>query len=435
MLAIFTGLRGRFSSGRYNAENRLTWQLSGVWPSPGNNYAYDPWGKRVLSGWNPDPEDGTDTGSQPNYNFSFYAITGQKIATLICSGTYPAFPSCQISQNVYYGKKLIVSGGVTVVTDRLGNVRANSQGESFAYYPYGEERTSTVDSREKFGTYFRDWPGQDYADQRYYNSRAGSFFTVDPGGIKTANSGNPLSWNRYAYVEGDPVDFMDRHGLAEQVAGDGNCDPDLLDCGPPECYEPWNEFVGQPDPGCPTGGGGGPSDPAPTSAPPQLKCKFDGAQNLGPTNSATALSGPLSGQTVAGYYMQMLFSFSASGGSGEYSWSYSQSVVTVGTLTTTTGSYGVHSYNPKDTLAPKAHGATYNIGDAPGETSSNQSLGSIISAHVNWFLHLQVSVTDTATGQTVDCPTVYWTVTETWATVNGTLQQSGSASVTRVIQQ
>jgi len=36
------------------------------------------------------------------------------------------------------------------------------------YAPYGDERTSTADGREKWGTYFRDaGTGNDYADQRY----------------------------------------------------------------------------------------------------------------------------------------------------------------------------------------------------------------------------------------------------------------------------
>ena len=86
-----------------------------------------------------------------------------------------------------------MSGGVHVLTDRLGSVRKNSQGESMAYYPYGEERTSTADGRDKFGTYFRDGIGQDYADQRLYNASAGRFWTVDPGGMKTAASTDPGS--------------------------------------------------------------------------------------------------------------------------------------------------------------------------------------------------------------------------------------------------
>jgi len=44
-----------------------------------------------------------------------------------------------------------------------------------SYYPYGEEKTSTADGREKFGTYFRDSGTQDYADQRYYGVGTGRF--------------------------------------------------------------------------------------------------------------------------------------------------------------------------------------------------------------------------------------------------------------------
>ena len=55
------------------------------------------------------------------------------------------------------------------------------------------------------------------ADQRYYN-QMGSFWTPDPGGIKTANPKDPGSWNRYAYVQGDPVNFTDRTGLNRDAA-------------------------------------------------------------------------------------------------------------------------------------------------------------------------------------------------------------------------
>jgi RHS repeat-associated protein len=225
-----------YSGNTYSVENRLTWQATSLyWPVSANLYAYDPWGKRVMSGSDSNPF-GAGGEPQPMYNYSFYGITGQKLAALKCDGSnFPAYPTCWIAgQNVYFGKKLIVSGGVSVVTDRLGSVRANSLSESFAYYPYGEERTSTVDGREKFGTYFRDAIGQDYADQRYYNSGMGQFLTVDPGGIKTAHSSNPTSWNRYAYVSGDPINFFDRHGRERDCTWDDevntlSCDVDPCD--------------------------------------------------------------------------------------------------------------------------------------------------------------------------------------------------------------
>jgi RHS repeat-associated protein len=196
-----------------------------------------------------------------------------------CNGSnYPSYPTCAIvGQNVYFGKKLITAGGVSVVTDRLGSVRANGQGESAAYYPYGEERTSTVDGREKFGTYFRDAIGQDYADQRYYGSGTGSFSTPDPGGIKTANSGNPASWNRYAYTLGDPINMFDPTGTypcGSQWASDssGNVSVTVYDCsyggsgGDGPTARPMS------DSDQPGGGGGGPASP-PTTASLSPDCK------------------------------------------------------------------------------------------------------------------------------------------------------------------
>ena len=100
------------------------------------------------------------------------------------------------------------------MTDRLGSVRANANGERMSYFPYGEERTSTADGREKFGTYFRDPAangGLDYADQRYYANAGGRFLTPDPSTGSAA--GDPGSWNKYAYVQGDPVNFADPSGL------------------------------------------------------------------------------------------------------------------------------------------------------------------------------------------------------------------------------
>jgi len=81
-----------------------------------------------------------------------------------------------------------------------------------AYYPYGEERTSTVNGRDKFGTYFRDGVGQDYADQRYYSGNSGSFWSPDPS-MDNVDYSNPITWNAYAYVNGDPVNANDPSGL------------------------------------------------------------------------------------------------------------------------------------------------------------------------------------------------------------------------------
>ena len=198
---------------------------SNGYPRAVTEYAYDPNGKRVMKETNPDPLD-MNNAYNPAWEFYFYSITGQKLVTMDCNDpTAITLPSCWVvAENTYFGSKLLVSNGVYVVTDRLGSVRANTQGEKFAYYPFGEERTTTVDSRDKFATYFRDTVGQDYADQRYYNAGVGRFWSVDPGGIATASASDPTSWNRYAYVGGDPVNRFDPSGSYWCYA-DGDDDP------------------------------------------------------------------------------------------------------------------------------------------------------------------------------------------------------------------
>ncbi len=65
---------------------------------------------------------------------------------------------------------------------------------------------------EKFATYTRSsFSGLDYADQRYYASSYGRFNTADPYKASAAPA-DPGTWNRYAYVAGDPVNRMDPRG-------------------------------------------------------------------------------------------------------------------------------------------------------------------------------------------------------------------------------
>ena len=78
---------------------------------------------------NADPND-YNNAWDPVSQYNFYGITGQRLATVTCDGgNYPAYPTCAVTgQNVYFGRKLLTSNGVNVLTDRLGTVRANSQG-------------------------------------------------------------------------------------------------------------------------------------------------------------------------------------------------------------------------------------------------------------------------------------------------------------------
>jgi RHS repeat-associated protein len=139
--------------------------------------------------------------------------------------------------NVYFGGKLVLSKGVVVVTDRLGSVRSSggAPSEQISYFPYGEERTTTADNREKFGTYMRDNPGQDYADQRYYAVGMGRFMTPDPSGSAAARDELPVSWNLFGYAHGDPINRYDPRGRSADCPADDPCsdeDQDMPILGP-----------------------------------------------------------------------------------------------------------------------------------------------------------------------------------------------------------
>jgi YD repeat-containing protein len=152
------------SNGTYDVSNRLVTNASG------DLYAYDYRGKRIVK-W----------VAGGNTELYFYGIDGKKLTTLTC---YSNLLTCFNPQyNVYFTGKLVQSGSATVVTDRTGSVRGSMTNNTWtksAYYPYGEEGTITPDDREKFGTYMRDNPGQDYADQRYYGVGTGRFWSPDP---------------------------------------------------------------------------------------------------------------------------------------------------------------------------------------------------------------------------------------------------------------
>jgi len=154
-----------------------------------------------------EPDDGTE-------EWTFYGARGERIGTFSLydpTGMGYSFYFQTTETNVWFGGKLIskMAGGylTSVERDRLGSDR-----EAGSYYPYGEDITSSGSGTEKFGTYFRDsFTTMDYADQRYYVGAYGRFNTADPYQA-SAGPSEPGSWNRYSYVEGDPINFNDRSG-------------------------------------------------------------------------------------------------------------------------------------------------------------------------------------------------------------------------------
>jgi len=99
------------------------------------------------------------------------------------------------------------------MTDTSGNIVANA---TIELDPFGGETNRTSNSRQShvFTTYERDGAGMDEAGARKYFGWWLRFDQPDPYD-GSYNLSDPQSFNRYAYVQNDPVNFTDPTGLYE----------------------------------------------------------------------------------------------------------------------------------------------------------------------------------------------------------------------------
>lgn len=203
----------------YDAENKIT----SAWG--GNNqaqlYSYDGSGQRIVR-----TVDGVAT-------WHVYGIKGELLAEYAANG---AAASPQKEYGYRSGELLIVAtngGGPLIqwlVADHLGTPRIIlDQTGSLAhvkrhdYLPFGEElfagtggRTTAQGYtggdgvRQQFTSQERDVEtGLDYFGARYYSSVQGRFTGYDPGKFTPAD---PQNFNRYAYVQNNPLKFIDPTG-------------------------------------------------------------------------------------------------------------------------------------------------------------------------------------------------------------------------------
>jgi RHS repeat-associated protein len=112
------------------------------------------------------------------------------------------------------------------VTDRLGSVVQTSSYQGSDYYPYGGNPSNFLPNQTAFATYEAAGTSMLYAQNRYYDSARGRFTTPDPSS-SSYDLRNPLSFNRYAYVMGDPINKNDPSGLCgNDSSDDGSGDAD-----------------------------------------------------------------------------------------------------------------------------------------------------------------------------------------------------------------
>jgi len=223
----------------------------------------------------------------------------------------------------FAGQTIRLDAGQWEVMDRLGSVRATATGRNFQYMPYGEAEGGVAgDGRVRYGTYVRDSTpsAQDYAWQRYYSNFTGRFFSPDRA-VGTSLS-NPGSWNRYAYVNGDPVNASDPSGMFMQAPPPGAPDIGYCDANPddPDCIQAgyflwggggggYQPLAGEPDP---VGGGGG--GPAVSDAVMSMELKgalADAQKMLAQTDCASlfGLPGPAGISPDPSVVLEMIANF------------------------------------------------------------------------------------------------------------------------------
>lgn len=136
---------------------------------------------------------------------AFIQTQVQRLASALVPNAYAE----AADENVYY---LLTDhlGSIDVVLDEDANIV-----ERRDFLPYGSERLSesvseATETDHKFtGKELDDETGLHYYGARYYDSEIGRFVSVDPWEGRTYD---PQSLNKYAYVQNNPVKYVDPSG-------------------------------------------------------------------------------------------------------------------------------------------------------------------------------------------------------------------------------
>jgi RHS repeat-associated protein len=119
---------------------------------------------------------------------------------------YPVAGAMRIGGVLYYILKDHL-GSASVVTDSTGAIVSGSEQR---YYPYGESRLAGTMLTDKLFTGQRDVGlGIYHYGARFYSPKLGRFLSPDtivPG------AANPQAFNRYSYVLGNPLKYIDPTG-------------------------------------------------------------------------------------------------------------------------------------------------------------------------------------------------------------------------------
>jgi RHS repeat-associated protein len=205
----------------YDEENRLVQSVQSL--NGSEQYVYNPSGQLVYR------QNNTAT------EVYMYGVKGERIRFDL---VLPSWYDGNLLLFTYVDQELYFAGKLLEPDDRLGtNLAASSPyGQSASTFPYGELREAPA-AGDRFATYLLDTTSNlNYARHRWYSSQVARFTTADPY-MKSARARSPQSWNRYAYVGGDPINRIDPSGRCEGEARMDGDDGDDGDSGDTDCPE------------------------------------------------------------------------------------------------------------------------------------------------------------------------------------------------------
>jgi RHS repeat-associated protein len=182
---------------------------------------------------------GVKEASTNTWTWSLRDFSGKVIRQYQSSSLMPTMGWLWVEDYVYHDGRLVGAERVPEEggrrhfhVDHLGNPRlvTGAQGlevshhDFFAFgidaYPLWQETTNGFDREDpmRFTGHERDFftssppsiPYLDYMHARYYDPNMGRFLSVDP---VLGSAPSPQRWNRYAYVENNPIRLIDPKGL------------------------------------------------------------------------------------------------------------------------------------------------------------------------------------------------------------------------------
>ncbi len=184
----------------WDHENRLA-SVTGGGIYPSEDYLYDADGVRVKK---------TSDGVETYYPFPHYEVHDGTVVR------YYFFGGMRIAQRrdgtltYLHGNHL----GSTVLETSTSGVEVNNE----RYFAYGEQRgLGQVNTENQYTDQKRDDTGLYYYGARYYDPALGTF--VSPDTI-VPNASHVFGYNRFMYVYGNPLNYVDPTGQCRKAADD-----------------------------------------------------------------------------------------------------------------------------------------------------------------------------------------------------------------------